>query len=161
MDNSLIDMYGYPILNIDDMMNSLQRVKRSICPGDEFQCPLQTTCCKLSGGKLYGCCPFEEVFSCPIMLIYIIPYYHEAFHFLFRLFAVLMSFIAVLKDLSVLLKRLVSILITLLFHSQLLIDSLVKKISSQGTNICAFKFTMYFLDIRINQSFKILDILGS
>lgn len=97
----------------------------------------------------------------PIMLIYIRPYYHEVFHFLFRLFAVLMSFIAVLKDLSVLLKRLVSILITLLFHSQLLIDSLVKKISSQGTNVCAFKFTMYFLDIRINQSFKILDILGS
>ena len=80
---------------------------------------------------------------------------------MFRLFAVLMSFIAVLKDLSVLLKILVSILITLLFHSQLLIDSLVKKISSQGTNTCAFKFTMYFFDIRINQSFKLLDILGS
>lgn len=32
------------------------------CPGDEFQCPTKTTCCKVSGGQ-YGCCPFEEVIS--------------------------------------------------------------------------------------------------
>ncbi|EFX89024.1 hypothetical protein DAPPUDRAFT_304705 [Daphnia pulex] len=62
--NNLIDMYGYPIFTIDDMMNSLERISRSVCPGDEFQCPLQTTCCKLSGGKLYGCCPFEEGVCC-------------------------------------------------------------------------------------------------
>lgn len=51
--------------SVEIITNSIQQTKRSICPGDEFQCPLETTCCKLSGGKLYGCCPFEEALCCP------------------------------------------------------------------------------------------------
>ncbi|XP_057370728.1 progranulin-like [Daphnia carinata] len=51
--------------SVEFITNIIQQTKRSICPGDEFRCPLETTCCKLSGGKLYGCCPFEEALCCP------------------------------------------------------------------------------------------------
>ena len=85
-------------------MNSPDEVKPN-CPGDEFQCPLKTTCCKVSGGQ-YGCCPFEEV--CIPVPVYWVIHISSTCLCNYRELAVLISCTAAHKDLNVELEMSVS-----------------------------------------------------
>lgn len=42
-------------------------VANVVCPGGQYQCPDQTTCCSMGSGK-YGCCPYENGVCCSDLL---------------------------------------------------------------------------------------------